>query len=224
MVHRALRIPVWLVVPALLATFVVGSRAGASRLPDVQYGFRIVTPAVSDVITQDVTPEIARSLHLTRQQGVVVSDVIGSQLYPGDVILSMNGNVVRCQADLEAQLSHVSSGQAFVMDVYRDGRIQPITVQRVDALPTVLPDAKEIRGIIVASLSTHSGVLVTNVQIGTPASDVGLKRGDVILDVDGHPVRSSGEFTEFVRQLNNGPAAFNVRHQNGQVDVFVTEF
>jgi type II secretory pathway component PulC len=49
---------------------------------------------------------------------------------------------------------------------------------------------------------------------------MGLKTGDIILDVNGHPVRSSAEFADFIRQLNDRPASFNVRHRNGQVNVF----
>jgi S1-C subfamily serine protease len=64
-------------------------------------------------------------------------------------------------------------------------------------------------------------VIVTDVQIGTPASDAGLLAGDIILDVDAHPVRTAGEFLKFMRQLYNRQATFSVRHTNGQVDVFV---
>jgi serine protease Do len=222
MAHRDFRIPVWLVVPALFAIFIVGSRAGSSVQPDVRPAIRIVTPEVSDVITQDLNPEIARNLHITQQHGVLVNDVVGSPLYPGDVILSVNGVVVNCQSELDAQLSQVIPGQTFIMDVYRDGRIQTVTAQRAMETPplTVLPDTQEIRGISIASLSTQNGVIVANVRIGTPASDMGLKTGDIILDVNGHRVRSAAEFTQFIRLLNGRPATVNVRHRNGQIDVF----
>ena len=187
--------------------------------PDVRPAIRIVTPEVSDVITQDLNPEIARNLHITQQHGVLVNDVVGSPLYPGDVILSVNGVVVNCQSELDAQLSQVIPGQTFTMDVYRDGRIQTVTAQRAMEL-TVLPDTKEIRGISIASLSTQNGVIVANVQIGTPASDMGLKTGDIILDVNGHRVHTAAEFTQFIRLLNGRPASLNVRHRNGQIDVF----
>jgi S1-C subfamily serine protease len=98
MVLRRLRIPVWLVVIALIATFVIGSNAGPKMPVDVQPTFRIVTPGVIDVITQDVTPEIAQTLHMSRAEGVLVSNV-ESLLRKGDVILSVNGRAVRCQRE-----------------------------------------------------------------------------------------------------------------------------
>ena len=222
MVLRRLRIPIWLVVIALLATFVIGSKAGPMPL-DIQPTFRIVTPDITNVITQDVTPEIAQTLHMSRAEGVLISDV-ESPLHPGDVILSVNGRPVRCQRELDAELAQIDFGQTFVLDVYRDGRVQTVTVQRATEgppTPRVLQGTGEIRGISVASLSTENGVMVAEVRIGTPASDMGLKRGDIILDVDGHPVHSADEFVEFMRQLNNQPATFNVQHRSGLIDVFV---
>ena len=221
MVYRPLRIPVWLVVIAVFVTFVIGTKAGPAVLPDIRPGFQIVTPNVSDVITEDVTPEIAQTLHMTSAGGVLVSDVSGNPLRPGDVILAINGNAVGCQNELDAQLAQVNLGETFSLEVLRHGRIQTVTVQRAPVTPTVLQGAGEIRGISFAGLSTGNGVIVTDVRIGTPASDLGLKSGDVILDVNGHPVHTTDEFVEFMRQLNNRPAIFNVRHTNGHVDVFV---
>jgi S1-C subfamily serine protease len=221
MFYRRLRIPVCLVAAALFVTFVIRSSAGPVVLPDVQDAFRIVTPNVSEVITEDVTPEIARSLHMSRAEGVVVSEVMYTPLRYGDVILSINGNPVRCQRELQENLALVDFGQTFLVEVYRDGLIQTVAVQRAPVPPTVLSGTEEIRGIKVASLSTHNGVIVAEVQIGTPASDAGLKAGDIILDVDAHPVRTAEEFLGFMRQLSDRHATFSVRHTNGQIDVFV---
>jgi S1-C subfamily serine protease len=224
MVYRSLRIPVWLMTAALSATFVIGSTTGRAVRPDVHPAFRIVTPDVSDVFTQDVTPEIARTLHMYQPEGVLVTHVTYSPLREGDVILAINGNPVRCQRELDAQLAQVSFGQTLFVEVLRDGQTQTVIVQRVMETPPppmVLQGTVEIRGIKVASLSTQNGVMVVEVRIGTPASDAGLKAGDIILDVDGHAVHTAAEFLEFMRQLNNRHAAFNVRHTNGQIDVFV---
>ena len=223
MVYQSLRIPVWLITAVLFATFVIGSSVGRAVLPDSRLAFRIATPDASDVITQDVTPEIARTLHMNQPEGVLISHMTFSPLQEGDVILSINGNPVRCQRELDTQLAQVSAGQTFFVEVFRDGRTQTVTVQRakMPAPPTALQGTVEIRGISVASLSTQNGVIVAEVKIGTPASDAGLKRGDLILDVDGHPVHTAHEFFEFMRQLNGHHAAFNVQHSNGQIDVFI---
>src|SRR5215472_16326375 len=91
MVFRRVQIPLWLVPAALLATFVIGSTAGPVMLPAVAHSFRIVTADVTDVIPQDVTPEIAQTLHMSHPEGVVVTDLTYTPLRRWDVILSVNG-------------------------------------------------------------------------------------------------------------------------------------
>jgi serine protease Do len=221
MVHRRLPIPVWLAAAALFTTFVIGSSAGPAVLRDVRPAFRITTPAISEVITQDVTPEIAQILNMSHTEGVLISDLIYSPLRRGDVILSINGNPVRCQQELNAELARVSLGEPFFLEIFRDGRTQTVSVQRAMEAPAVLQDSETVRGITVASLSTQTGVIVAQTQIGTPASNAGLRNGDIILEVDGHPVHTADEFLDFMRQLNNRDAALKVRHENGQIDVFV---
>jgi len=220
MVNRPLRIPVWLAAAVLFTTL------GASSAPsDEQPAFRIVTPNVSDIITQDVTPEIAQRLHMSRAEGVLIRDVTNSPLRPGDVILSINGNPVRCQEELEAELDELSFGQPFTVEVFRDGRTQTVTVQQAVETPAqaVLQfNTTEIRGIRVTSLSNQDGVMVAEVQIGTPASQAGLRSGDIILEVEGHPVYTADQFLKYMRQLNNNAAVFSVLHTtNCRVDVFV---
>lgn len=223
MMRRRFGTAVWLVVTILVSPFVFGGRAGTPPSSNLEPALRIVTPGVSEVVTQDVTPEIAQSLHMAQPHGVLVSDVEPSPLRPGDVILSINGQPVGCENQLHAALAHVASGESFEAEIFRDGTVQNVTLQRsmdVPPPPAVLPGTTAIRGIQVASLSNQHGVIVTDVQIGTAASSTGLTRGDIILEVDGHPVRSANEFVEFVRQLNNQNATFNVLHPDGRVDVF----
>src|SRR5262245_2526630 len=223
MVNPPLRFPVLLASAVLSTTFL---DAGGAAPSDEQPTFRIVTPNVSDIITQDVTPEIAQRLHMSRAEGVLIRDVTNSPLRPGDVILSINGNPVRCEEELEAVLDELSVGKPFTVEVFRDGRTQTVTVQ--EAVETPAPaivqqfNTTEIRGIRVTSLSNQDGVMVAEVQIGTPASQAGLRSGDIILEVEGHPVYTADQFLKYMRQLNNNAAVFSVLHTtNCRVDVFV---
>jgi S1-C subfamily serine protease len=220
MFYRRLRILVWLVVPALLVTFVIGSSA-SSGVPNVEPTFQIVSPNTSEVFTQDVTPEIARDLRMNQPGGALITEVRPSLLRAGDVILSVNGNRIRCEGDLQTQMAQVPSGEAFLVEILRGGGIETVTVQRAMGTAAVLPGTVTMRGISVASLSTQNGVTVADVQIETAASAGGLKSGDVILEVDGHTVHSADEFLQFMRQLNNLNATLRVRQAVNHVEVFV---
>jgi S1-C subfamily serine protease len=220
-VFRRGQIFLWLSAAALLATFVIGSKAGPVTLQEVQSSFQIVTPSTTDVVTQDVTPEMAQALNMGQPQGVVVTDLLYNPLQRGDVIVSINGHAIGCQNALNDILAHLPPGQAVTLEIIRDGRMQTLTVQR--AVPAAVAQAPtaDIRGIDVASLSTKNGVVVTDVLLATPAADSGLKRGDVIMDVNGHRVHSANEFLEFMQQLSDRDATFNVRQTDGRVNVFV---
>jgi len=79
----------------------------------------------------------------------------------------------------------------------------------------------EIRGIAVSSMPTQMGVIVDDTLIGTPASAAGIRSGDIILEVEGHPVRTAEEFLDFMRLLTDQSAVFNILQRNGQINVFV---
>jgi serine protease Do len=225
--YRTSRIFPGLAVTAMLAIMLSGSSARpAARQYEQQYeqpAFRIVTSNVGDVVTEDVTPQIADQLHMSHAQGVVITDILYTPLQPGDVILAINGHPVNCQVELYDQLSQLGSEQTFTISVLRGDGIQTITVQRAMQPPVarVLEPTVETRGMSVATLSSEDGVFIADVLIGTPASDMGLKTGDIILDVDGHRVHSAGEFHQFISQLGNRQATLNVRQRNGDVNVFV---
>src|SRR5215813_7025406 len=108
MVHRFSRMPVWLGVAALCATIGIGRSASAAPRQDVQRGFQIVIPGL--VITRDLTPDIGQIPQINPAQGVLISDVVYSPLLPNDVILSINGNPVWSQADIDVQLAQVMPG------------------------------------------------------------------------------------------------------------------
>ena len=50
------------------------------------------------------------------------------------------------------------------------------------------------------------GVVVTDVAADSPAYEAGLRRGDVIEEVNRHPVRDTASFQRAMRSLGNGAA------------------
>jgi len=49
-------------------------------------------------------------------------------------------------------------------------------------------------------LANRDGALVSSVEDGTPAADAGLQHGDVIVEVDGHPVKDTRQLISYVSQ------------------------
>ena len=221
MVYRSLRISAWFAVTAFCAIFVNTAGAAPTATQNVQQVYRIVLPDHSVIVAEDLTPQAAHAPSINQAGGVLITDVADGPLYPGDVILSINGNPVRCQAELVAQLSDISLGETFVVEVWRDGRIQNINMQLQAPPPPPPLGTVEIRGITVSTMLTQMGVIVEDTLIGTPASAAGIRSGDIILEVEGHPVRTAEEFLDFMRLLTDQSAVFNILQRNGQINVFV---
>jgi C-terminal processing protease CtpA/Prc len=59
--------------------------------------------------------------------------------------------------------------------------------------------------------SLRAGVVVNEVNAGSPAEQAGLKAGDIVLDYDGERVRSARQFTRLVRETPEGrPVAIGI--------------
>jgi S1-C subfamily serine protease len=54
------------------------------------------------------------------------------------------------------------------------------------------------------------GVMVTNVEVGSRAADIGVRKEDVILAVNGEPVFSTDQFQSLIRELAGQPALLTV--------------
>ena len=68
-----------------------------------------------------------------------------------------------------------------------------------------------------------AGVLVREVRAGTPAEKAGLKAGDVIIKVDGKPIRSLADLREQIRDKNDDkPVNLGVLRRGSELTVPVT--
>src|SRR5262245_30791786 len=97
--NRSLRISAFFAA-TFFAIQVIAVAAAPTASQDDQPVVRIVMPGDSVIITQDLTPETAGALRMSKTEGVLVRGVMGNPLRAGDVILSVNGTPIRCQAEL----------------------------------------------------------------------------------------------------------------------------
>ncbi|MGH8866273.1 MAG: Do family serine endopeptidase, partial [Burkholderiales bacterium] len=78
--------------------------------------------------TQEITPELAKALGLTPNQGAVVVEVAPDSpaakvgLKRGDVVVAVNGRGVRGSSDLRNQIGLMAVGEDVEFKVLRDGR------------------------------------------------------------------------------------------------------
>jgi Do/DeqQ family serine protease len=164
------------------------------------------------VAIQDLTDELAPAFGFKEREGVLVADVVrggpadGAGIRPGDVIVEFDGTVIAEVTDLQRQVARAGPGQVKPVVVVREGARLPLGVT-VGEMPsdTVLVATGEAAGRLgleVVPLDAEtaqrlgrpdaSGVLVTGVTPGSPAARAGVRRGDILLDVDRQPVADAG--------------------------------
>jgi Do/DeqQ family serine protease len=162
---------------------------------------------------QAVGADVARTLGLDRPAGMLVTRVEpGSPadragLRRGDVVAAVDGRAVDDPDALRFRIATLRVGAAASLTVLRDGRPRELALS-VEAPPEVPPrdllrvgGRNPFAGAAVANLSPalvederlhdlahRRGVVVLDVQPGSPAARVGLQRGDVVLRVDGREV------------------------------------
>jgi serine protease Do len=142
-------------------------------------------------------------------------------------------------SDLPRAVAGTPVGREVRLSVIRDGK--PVTlsvrIEVLDAKESAQADsgekAKPALGLAVQPLTpalaqqlgvrATQGLVVQNVQEGSPAADAGFERGDVIVEVDKKPVKSVAELRESVDKRAKGkPMLFRIQRQDASIFLTVT--
>ncbi|HSJ63219.1 MAG TPA: trypsin-like peptidase domain-containing protein [Gemmatimonadaceae bacterium] len=169
--------------------------------------------------------------------GVTISDVVpGSpaaeaNLRPGDVLIRAGDRVLRSPYDWQAVLLDVRVGERLPLRVRRDGRDMTASVEVADLPEVSAPRVAVLRELELVSLtaairaergvSAQQGAMVYRASERI-ASEIGLRPGDVILQVNRTPV----ERAEDVRRLLDaaGPReVIRIYFERGR-RVYMTDF
>jgi len=167
---------------------------------------------------------------------------------PGDVIVEFNSKPIKNRDELVATVVNTKPGTTVPVKVLRDRdeRTLNLTVGELD-LEDEGNRAAETRetstepeeqasqgfGITLAPLTPDvarrlrapadtQGVLVSEVEPGSPAFRQGLTRGDIITQVNRRPVRSPQDAGRALAQVPSGGTAFLLVIRNGGQEQFFT--
>jgi serine protease Do len=195
---------------------------------------------------QDLTEELAEALDLKSSKGAIVSDIVAdgpaaqAGMQRGDVIVKYNGQDIDDGTQLKNLVAQTDPGTSVKVVVIRDGEEKELTMklgerqeegENTRAQRKSEGTSSRKLGLDVQTLSPNiaqqlgyvneSGVVITSVISGSPASRAGLQRGDLIKEVDRKPVRTEDDFEKTIRSLQEGDVvALLVRR--GQNTFFAT--
>jgi serine protease Do len=165
---------------------------------------------------------------------------------PGDIILEFNGKPIKNTDELVATVIRTKPGTTVPVKILRDKqeRTVNLTVDELD-LEGESSRSRETRetgnepdeessqafGITIGTLTPDiarrqrapadaAGVVVSEVEPGSPAFRAGLQRGDIITRINRQPVRTPQEASRLLSAVPSGSTAFLLVLRGGQEQFF----
>ena len=176
---------------------------------------------------QDMTPELAKAFGLDQAKGSLVTGVMPGTpaekagLQKGDAILRLNGSTIEnsnglrnliaeARADAKVDLDLVRNKVPMTLSVRLDER--PKQSGQADANSTTKSPSPEL-GFAVQELTpemaqrlgyetTQSGIVITVVKPDSPAFNVGLRAGMMIVEMNRQSINSMADFQRGARDIS----------------------
>ncbi|MEM6462865.1 MAG: DegQ family serine endoprotease [Pseudomonadota bacterium] len=158
-----------------------------------------------------VTGDMAEALGMERAFGAIVTAVVPDGpaerggLRVGDLVISLNGQAVQHPDALGYRLATAGVGATAALEVVSRGQLKDISVrlepprQRKPADEVRLSGRNPFSGALVATIEpqlaeelrlrgSNSGVVVLDVQRGSPASRYGIRPRDILVAINGERI------------------------------------
>jgi serine protease Do len=202
-----------------------------------------VTRGWLGVVIQKITPEIAEEFGLEDAKGALVSKVVpdgpaaDAGIQQRDVIREFDGKPIDDFDDLPRLVARTPVDKKVEVVVIRDGKrrtVKPVieALEEPEVVASAQPSApqgasafglrlQELTPELAEQLGLESdahGVVVSGVEPDGPAAEAGLRRGDVIVEVDRHEVNDTGDLQKRLKETDER-ALLLVRRGDSQLYV-----
>ena len=189
------------------------------------------------VLIQDVTLDLAESFGMSHPRGALVAKVLpespalAAGVEVGDIIVEFNGKEVVNSSNLPPIVGSSKVGIKLPVVVIRNGKETTLYV-KLGELPddasvaqsTTHPGKKTTNRLGFSALDLtdkqkeelelDGGVLVNHMITG-PATQAGVRKGDIILAIDNKPVQNATQFAKTVKGLPAGKSVALLVQRNG---------
>ena len=176
------------------------------------------------VYIQDINENLKKAFGLDTDKGVLVSSVVEDSpaekagIESGDVILKIDGKEIENTLDLRTKIASSSPGTRVTITLLRNGKEKNIDVILGEMEHEQVAEnaaSREKLGLVVKNITPETarsfdipqgteGVVITDVEPGSRADEAGLKKGDIIKEVNRHPVTNVKQFAERIKEADKG--------------------
>ncbi len=209
--------------------FAIPSSMAKYVIDQIKTGGKVVRGWLG-VLVQQITPEIAESMKFKEPTGALVADVTPggpadkAGITRGDVIVEFNGNQIKDMAELPKLVAITPPGTQSKVRFISNGSEKTVEI-KLGELPEEVAKAsggsgQEIErnmGLVVQEINPQiqrrlqledsKGVIITNVQPGSIGWDAGLRRGDIILEVNRKQISGLDEYRKTIDTIKKGESA-----------------
>ena len=199
------------------------------------------------LIIQDIDENLAQSFGLSKAEGILVSEVTAGSpaekagLKQGDIVLSLNGVTMTDVSDLRNRVAMIPPGTPVALSIIRDGVQQQVSVviaeqpsdfsenakakmklQSGSALDKLGLTLQELTPDLAAQFgySKGQGVIVSEVEAGSPADNVGIEPGQLLEEVNKIRVRTLAELKDALKK-SGGSKQVLLRVRAGEFSRYV---
>jgi serine protease Do len=187
------------------------------------------------VMIQRITPDLKDKLGLKDKKGALVADISPggpadkAGIKRGDVIVSFDEKEIKEMKDLPYIVASTPVGKTVTVEVIRKGRTKSIQVEigtlEEEKEPPKVAEASPDLGITLKELtpelarnfdlSETSGLVVVQVERNSPAAAVGMRPGDIILEIDQEPMKDLEQFIDKIKNYKVGDTILFLTKRRG---------
>ncbi len=199
------------------------------------------------IFSQDIDAGLAKSFNLSSQNGALVGNVFSNTpaekagIKAGDVIIEFNGKGITDKSSLQLVVSECLPGSPATVKLLRDGheKIVAVTLAELPASMTQGQNDQDdsnphhstvdaLEGVTVQDLNQGirqqleikdeiRGALVTDVDPDSNSAEAGLRRGDVIVEINRRTVSNADDAVRLGRQAKGDQILLKIWRRQGDL-------
>ncbi len=195
------------------------------------------------VTIQELTPELAKKFGINSTGGALVSDVLRggpadrAGIKRGDVIIGFDNHEIKNVSTLRNLVAQSPIGSKKTVELIRQKRKKKLTVvvaelpkefnEFSDEVITERETEGALYGVTVTEITPaiarqigvsikEKGVVVVDVSPDSPAREAGLKKGDIIQEVDNRVIKDYDGWKEAITQINDSDTVVILINRRGR--------